>query len=408
MLRAQTTVRMHSVQTLSQLEDRIRAATSELIAQILTSEADNYVREAQMHLDKNNRRLVRRNGVSRQRTVQTSMGTICVRQPRVDDRREGQKFTSAILPPYIRRTNSVDGMIATLYLHGVSTVRMEPALREMLGSGFDSMSPAVVSGIIEKWQDLYKTWSQRPITKRYAYIWVDGIYTRVRTTGDKPCMLVVIGCDEHGTKETLAILDGEYESEISWTALLLDLKRRGLKAPRLAIGDGALGFWVAVGKVFPSTIHQGCTIHATRNVLDKLPKKLHATAKELLHEIFLAETREDAMQAFEVFRRTFIDKYPKAVASIENRVERLLAFYAFPAAHWKSIRSTNVIESMFATIRRRSRQTNGNGIREAALAMMFMLTQQAEKSWRKIDGFDHVANVLHGLEYKDGVLKMAA
>jgi transposase-like protein len=217
----------------------------------------------------------------------------------------------------------------------------------------------------------------------------------------------VIGCDEHGNKETLAILDGECESEISWSALLLDLKRRGLKAPRLAIGDGALGFWTAIGKVFPSTVHQGCTVHATRNVLDKLPKKLHDTAKQLLQEIFRAATLEDARKAYDIFKRTFIDKYPKAVATISDRLERLLAYYHFPAAHWKSIRSTNVIESMFATIRRRSKQTNGNGSREAALAMMFMLAKQAEKTWRKIDGFDHVANVLQGLEYNDGVLKMA-
>lgn len=408
MKKAQSRVRMHMVQTISQLENKVREALGELIGNLLMAEADAYIQEAQAALDEHNHRLVRRNGLSRERTVQTSMGTISVQQPRVDDRREGHRFTSAILPPYIRRTNNIDGMIATLYLHGVSTVRMEAALREMLGSSVTAVSPAVVTGIIEKWQSHYKAWSERPITKRYVYVWVDGIYTRVRTTNDKPCMLVVIGCDEHGNKETLAILDGEFESEISWTALLMDLKRRGLQAPRLAIGDGALGFWAAVNKVFPNTVHQGCTIHATRNVLDKLPKKLHATAKQLLHEIFQAATHEDAMQAYEVFKKTFVDKYPKAVATIEDRKERLLAYYAFPAAHWKSIRSTNVIESMFATIRRRSKQTNGNGSREAALAMLFMLAKEAEKSWRKIDGFEHVANVLQGLEYKDGVLKMAA
>jgi transposase-like protein len=407
MKKAQSKVRMHMMQTLSHLERRLREALDDVVSSLLTAEVDNYVREAQQYVDENNHRMVRHNGLSRERTVQTTMGTMTVQQPRVDDRREGHKFTSVILPPYVRRTENIDALVVTLYLHGVSTVRMEAALREMFGSSFSSMSPAVVSGIIEKWQELYEAWSKREITKRYAYIWVDGIYTTVRTTSDRPCMLVVIGCDEHGNKETLAILDGECESEISWSALLLDLKRRGLKAPRLAIGDGALGFWTAIGKVFPSTVHQGCTVHATRNVLDKLPKKLHDTAKQLLQEFFRAATLEDARKAYDIFKRTFIDKYPKAVATISDRLERLLAYYHFPAAHWKSIRSTNVIESMFATIRRRSKQTNGNGSREAALAMMFMLAKQAEKTWRKIDGFDHVANVLQGLEYNDGVLKMA-
>ncbi len=347
MKRMESKVRMHMMQTFSYLENSMREAMAEVNSMILSAEADNYLREARMYLDEHNHRLVRRNGLSQARTVHTTVGTITVEQPRVDDRREGHRFTSAILPSYIRRTTNIDGMVAILYLHGVSTVRMESALGEMLGSGFRSMSPAVVSGIIEKWQGLYEAWSTREITKRYAYIWVDGIYITVCTTSDRPCMLVVIGCDEHGTRETLAILDGECESEISWTALLLNMKRRGLKAPRLAIGDAALGSWAAIGKVFASTAHQGCTVHATRNVLDKLPKKLHDTAKQLLQEIFRAEKLDDARKAYEIFKKTFIDKYPKAVATIDSRRERLLSYYNFPASSRKSIRSTNVIESMF-------------------------------------------------------------
>ena len=288
---------------------------------------------------------------------------------------------------------------------------MEEVLRSIVGDRFASMSPAVVTGIIERWQGMYADWSERQITKRYAYLWVDGIYTKVRTTkptDDRPCMLVIIGCDERGEKELLAVVDGERESELSWTAVLTDLKRRGLTAPSLAIGDGALGFRAAINKVFPATKHQGCTIHALRNALDKLPKKLQEQAKAMLHEVFNASTREDAVTEFAAYKATFNDKYPKAVETIERRLSMLLSFYEFPAIHWKSIRSTNVIESAFATIRRRSKQTNGNASREAAVAMMFALAQHAEKTWRKIDGFNHIANVLDGVVYTDGELKIAA
>jgi transposase-like protein len=331
-----------------------------------------------------------------------------VRQPRVDDRRQGHTYTSAILPPYIRRTMNIDAMVATQYLHGVSTNRMEEALRSIVGEKFESMSPAVVTRIIERWQQMYRECSERQITKRYVYVWVDGIYTKVRTTNDRPCMPVVIGGDDRGEKELLAVVDGERESDLSWTAVLTDLKRRGLSAPSLAIGDGALGFWSAVNKVFPTTKHQGCTVHALRNALDKLPKKLQDHAKSMLHDVFNAPTEDDAKKMFAAYRRTFGEKYPKAVATIERRLPMLLSYYQFPASHWKSIRSTNVIESTFATIRRRSNQTNGNASRDAALAMMFTLAKHAEKTWRKIDGFNHIANVLDGFVYADGELKMVA
>jgi len=408
MNKAQATVRMESVQTNSVLEITLRSAAREMLEIALRAEADAYIRQAQSERDDRQRQMVVGNGLGQERTVQTSVGTMNVRQPRVHDRREGHHFTSAILPPYVRRTMQIDAMVATLYLHGVSTTRMEEALRSIVGGNFESMSPSVVTKIIERWQRMYREWSERKLEKRYVYVWVDGIYAKVRTTNDRPCMLVMIGCDEHGQKELLAVVDGERESELSWTAVLSDLKRRGLTAPRLAIGDGALGFWAAIDKVFPATNHQGCTIHALRNALDKVPKKLQEQVKSMLHEVFNAATKEHALEAFAAYKTTFTDKFPKAVETIERRLPMLLAFFDFPATHWKSIRSTNVIESTFATIRRRTRQTNGHASREAAVAMMFTLAIHAEKTWRKIDGFNHIANVLDGLTYADGVLKMAA
>ncbi len=408
MNKAQTKIEISTIQTPSTLEFLARDAAQRMIAAALRAEADEYV-DSHRHLkNAEGRQLVVGNGLSQARTVHTSVGTMKIQQPRVYDSRDGHHFTSAILPPYIRRTMEVESMVAVLYLHGVSTTRMEEALRSIVGDGITAMSPAVVCGIIERWQKLYSQWASRKIEKRYVYVWVDGIYTKVRTTNDRPCMLVVIGCDEHGQKEILSVIDGERESEISWTDTLTDLKRRGMQAPRLAAGDGALGFWSALSKVFPSTVHQGCTVHATRNALDKLPKKLREPALEKLHNIFMASTRQDAVEAFDAYSKTYGEKYPKAVATIESRLDKLLSFYSFPALHWKSIRSTNVIESTFATIRRRSKQTNGHGSREAALAMLFMMACKAQNTWRKIDGFDQIANVLEGLNYQDGVLNIAA
>lgn len=408
MNKAQAMVRMESVQTDSHLETVLRQAAQEMLAVALRAEADAYLEQAQMARDARNRRLVVGNGLSQERTVQTSLGTLKVRQPRIDDARAGHQFTSAILPPYVRRTMQIDALVATLYLHGVSTTRMQEALQSVVGGGITSVSPAVVSTIIERWQQTYQAWSERSLSKRYAYVWVDGIYTKVRTTNDRPCMLVVIGCDEDGSKELLAVVDGERESELSWTAVLTDLRRRGLTAPRLAIGDGAMGFWGALSKTFPATAHQGCTVHALRNALDKLPKKLHGQAKEMLHRIFDADSNDGALKAFAAYKATYGERHPKAVETIERRLSMLLSFYAFPAAHWKSIRSTNVIESTFATIRRRSRQTNGHASRDAAIAMMFTLARYAEKTWRKIDGFNHITNVLNGMVYNDGELPLAA
>ncbi len=244
-------------------------------------------------------------------------------------------------PESTRRTIEIEQLVPVLYLHGVSTGRMLEVLKSIAGDRFDSMSPATVTRIIESWQHEHDQWSKRRITKRYVYMWADGIYTKVRTTDHRPCMLVLIGCDEHGNKDLLAIYDGEQESELSWTAALTDLKNRGLQAPRLAVGDGALGFWGAINKVYPKTAHQGCTVHATRNVLDKLPKKLFDEVKPMVQDIFLAPTLKDAKDAINVFAASVRPKYPKAVEMLERRLDMLFSYYSFPAEHWKSIRSTS-------------------------------------------------------------------
>lgn len=408
MKKAQPMVQIESVQTQSLLEETVRAVAREMLVVALRAEADEYIQRYSNLRDDDGQRLVFGNGLAQERTVQTSFGAIKVRQPRVVDKRENEAFSSILLPPYMRRTQQIDALIPVLYLHGVSTGRMEAALESIVGPGVKSVSASVISGIMTQWQDKYSQWSKRSIEKRYVYIWADGIYAKVRTSNERPCMLVVIGCDEHGNKELLAINDGERESDMSWMSLLNDLKRRGLKAPKLAVGDGALGFWSAIGKVFPGTVQQGCLVHASRNVLDKLPKKIQKDAKGMLHQIFQATTREHAEEAYQAFKKTFQSKYPKAVESINRRVEMLLAYYDFPAEHWPSIRSTNVIESTFATIRRRTNQTNGHASREAALAMMFAMADMAQKGWRKIKGFRHIANILRGINYHDGELKLAA
>jgi putative transposase len=390
------------------LETIVREAAQQMLAVALRSEAEEYLERHRGIVGLDGLRQVVGNGVSRARTVHTSIGTMVVRQPRVDDRRPGESFESVILPPYVRRTMEIEQLVPVLYLHGVSTGRMLEVLKSIAGDRFDSMSPATVTRIIESWQHEHNQWSKRRITKRYVYMWADGIYTKVRTTDDRPCMLVLIGCDEHGNKDLLAIYDGERESELSWTVALTDLKNRGLQAPRLAIGDGALGFWCAINKVYPKTAHQGCTIHALRNVLDKLPKKLFDEAKSMVQDIFLAPTLKDAKDAFNVFAAAVRPKYPKAVETLERRLDMLLSYYRFPAEHWKSIRSTNVIESTFATIRRRTSQTNGHASREAALAMVFAMGMQASKTWRRIDGFNLILHVINGAQCIDGELKLAA
>ena len=394
----------------SELEQTLRTGAQKLLLAALEAEVENYLQGHRAAQDAAGRRLVVRNGYSAVRRVQTGLGTLEVQAPRVDDRREGERFTSRILPPYLRRTPSLENLIPLLYLKGISTSAMPQALEPLLGPKAAGLSPASIVRLIAGWQDDYQDWLKRDLSgEPVVYLWADGIYCNVRLSDERPCLLVVVGARQDGTKELLAIADGERESEQSWLGVLSDLKARGIKlAPKLAVADGALGFWPALEQVWPSCAKQRCWVHKTANVLDKLPKKLQPEAKERLHAIWQAPTRQDAEAAFEQFVTVYQAKYEKATGCLKKDRAVLLAFYDFPAEHWIHLRTTNPIESSFATIRHRARQTKGCGSRAATLAMMFKLGCECEKSWRRLNGCEQLPKLIQGIRFVDGVAEKAA
>ena len=395
------------------LEQIARAGARRALQQAIEDEVAEYVNAAREERDGAGRRLVVRNGHKDPRTILSGVGPIEVKQPRVNDRRVDEngvrfRFTSKILPPYLRKTRSIEDLVPWLYLKGISTGEMGDALVHL---GFDGsgLSHSSVSRMLEVWQTEYADWSKRDLTgKRYVYVWADGIYFGCRLTDDRPCVLVLMGATADGTKELLAVVDGQRESEASWTELLLDLKDRGLTiAPELATGDGSLGFWLALSKIFPSTKQQRCWVHKTANVLDKLPKSQQPAAKAMLHEIWMSATRANAIKVFDRFIATHEAKWPKAAACLEKDRAELLAFYDFPAEHWGHLRTSNPIESTFATVRLRTYRTKGPGSREAGLAMAFKLALKAEKGWRKLNGSAKLQEVIDGIVFVDGERKAA-
>ena len=397
------------------LTEVLRKGAQEMLATAIEAEVEEYIQEFAQLRDENGRRLVVRNGYMPEREIQTPIGRIEVRKPRVNDKRideEGNRirFSSSILPPYLRKTKSLEELIPWLYLKGISTGDFPDALASILGPGAGGLSPTSICRMKEHWQDEFEQWQQRSLEgKRYVYFWVDGIYFNIRLTDDRPCILVIIGATEDGRKELVAIQGGCRESEQSWRELLLGLKRRGLKVgPKLAIGDGALGFWKALRKTYGNTRTQRCWVHKTANILDKLPKGTQPAAKKHIHEIYLAETKEDAEKAFDFFVELYGAKFPKAVKCLEKDREDLLAFYDFPAQQWAHLRTTNPIESTFATVRLRTYKTKGAGSVDACLAMVLKLTQAAEKRWRRLLGYQHMPDVIAGVEFKDGVKVDAA
>jgi transposase-like protein len=364
--------------------------------------------------DRGHRRAVR-NGYMPERTILSGIGPLEVRQPRVDDRRlrdseGGQRFSSAILPRFMRKTPSLEALIPVLYLKGISTGDFSEALAAILGEGAKGLSASVITRLKEGWLEEHKQWSSRTLEdKEYVYLWADGIYANVRLDDERSCLLVLIGATREGKKELVAVSDGYRESKASWREMLLALKAQGLKmAGKLAIGDGALGFWAAAEEVFPGMKHQRCWVHKTANILDKLPKGVQSKAKAMLHEMYQAETKEAALKAYGLFIASFKDKYPKAVECLEKDEQALFTFYEFPAAHWIHIRTTNPIESTFATVRLRTVKTKGCGSRAATLSMVFKLCQEAEKSWRCLDGAKWIPMVLAGKRFIDGELKEQA
>ena len=341
---------------------------------------------------------------------QTGIGPVTVQVPKVRGRTgEAVVFRSALVPPYVRKTASLEAALPWLYLKGISTGEMQSALEALLGPQAKGLSPATVSRLKQSWREDYEAWRERRWDKdRWVYVWVDGIYSGLRAEQQRLCALVVVGVNERGEKHFLAIEDGVRESTQSWREVLLGLKHRGLQAPELAVGDGALGFWAALDEVYPQTRHQRCWMHKTGNVLNALPKSVQPKAKRALHDIWQAATREDAEQAFDQFIETYEPKYPKATATLVKDRDALMTFYDFPAVHWQHLRTTNPIESTFATIRLRHRRTKGSGTRRASLAMMFKLAQSAQKRWRRLNGHEQITYLLQGDKFIDGIRQAAA
>ena len=399
-----------ALESRSALEELLRQGARQMLQAAIENEVREYLSAHARAQDAAGRRLVVRNGHLPERDLVTGVGPVRVKQPRVRDRREGHRFTSAILPPFMRRVPSVDALIPVLYLKGISTGEFSEALEAILGPNAAGLSATNIVRLKEGWRNDYETWAARDLTaKRYVYWWADGVYFNVRLEPDRPCMLVIMGTLEDGTKELVAVWDGERESKASWLEVLRDLKARGLtEAPKLAVGDGALGFWAALEEQFPPTREQRCWVHKTANVLDKLPQRVRPHAKGLLHEMYLAPTRAEALKAYEHFIAHYEAKYPKAVECLVKDKDVLFTFYDFPAEHWAHIRTTNPIESTFATVRHRTRQTKGCGSRLATLTMVFKLAAQAQKHWRRLNGHHLIPNVIQGVKFIDGILEKAA
>jgi putative transposase len=406
----------HSVFKLTQpgtfcdpLTEVLRTGARALLAQAVEAEVAAFLDgHADVRTEDGRRRVVR-HGHLPEREIMTGIGPVTVRAPRVRDRAsQGEdriRFTSAMLPPYARRSKSLEVLIPVLYLKGVSTGDFAEALAALLGPDAGGMSASTVARLKEAWVEEHTRWSKRDLSaKRYVYVWADGIHVQARLEDDPQCLLVIIGATPEGNKELVGLVDGVRESAQSWRELLLDLKRRGLAmGPELAVADGALGFWQAVEEIWPNTRGQRCWVHKTANVLNKLPNSQQAKAKRALHEIWMAETRSDAEAAFDAFIETYGVKYDKAADCLIKDRQALLAFYDFPAEHWKHLRTTNPIESTFATVRHRTVRAKGCLSNRTALAMIFKLAQAAEKTWRRLDGNNQLPKVIRGVKFIDGV-----
>lgn len=394
----------------------LHTGAREMLAKAIQGEVERYVAAREHLVDAVGHRLVVRNGHLPGRTIQTSLGDVPVKQPRVRDRRpagERETFQSSILPPYLRRTKSIEELLPWLYLKGVSTGDFSEALAALLGQDAPGLSASTITRLKACWEIEFKEWQSRSLAgKKYVYLWADGVHFNVRLEdpgNTRQCILVLMGATVDGKKELLAVSDGYRESEQSWHELLLNVQSRGLTTdPKCATGDGALGFWSAVAKVFPTTRPQRCWVHKTANVLNKMPKGVQAKAKAMLHDIWMAETKADAEKAFDLFAETFGAKYAGAVACLEKDREALLTFYDFPAEHWIHLRTTNPIESTFATVRLRTAKTKGSGSRIACLTMVFKLALSAEKRWRALNGVKLLAELIEGVTFEDGVRKLAA
>ena len=391
------------------LTEVLRNGARALLAQAVEAEVAVLLGVHAGELTADGRQRLVRHGFLPKREIMTGIGPVAVRCPRVRDRvglgSQRIRFSSAILPPYARRSKSLEVLLPILYLKGISTGQFEEALVALLGKDAGGLSASTIARLKEAWSEEHARWSERDLSaKRYVYFWIDGIHVQARLEDNAQCLLVIIGATPDGKKELVGLIDGVRESGQSWRELLLDLKRRGLTiAPELAVADGALGFWQAIEEVWPQTRAQRCWVHKTANVLNKLPKSQQAKAKRALQEIWMAETKRDALMAFDAFVETWGVKYDKAVECLIKDRDALLTFYDFPAEHWKHLRTTNVIESSFATIRHRTVRSKGCLSNKTALAMIFKLAEAAEKSWRRLDGHNQLPKMILGIKFADGL-----
>ena len=391
------------------LTEVLRNGARVLLAQAVEVEVASFVDEHAAQLTEDGRRRLVRHGHLPAREIMTGIGPVAVRCPRVRDRvgegAERIRFSSAILPPYARRSKSLEVLIPVLYLKGISTGEFEEALVALLGKDAGGLSASTITRLKEAWSEEHARWSKRDLSaKRYVYFWVDGIHVQARLEDEGQCLLVIIGATPEGKKELVGLLDGVRESAQSWRELLLDLKRRGLvMGPELAVADGALGFWQAIEQVWPKTCGQRCWVHKTANVLNRLPKSQQPKAKRALQEIWMAATKNDALAAFDAFIETWGVKYDKAVECLVKDRDALLAFYDFPAEHWKHLRTTNIIESSFATVRHRTARSKGCLSNKTALAMIFKLAEAAQKSWRRLNGRNQLPKLIFGVKFADGI-----
>ena len=393
------------------LTEVLRQGAKKLIAEAVQAELEELLEEYQDQRDAEGRQRLVRHGYLPKREIQTGIGGVEVRIPRIKDRGSGEpseeviRFQSSLVPPYLRRSKKVEELLPLLYLKGISTGDFSEALSALLGADAPGLSPKSISRLKQKWVGEYKQWCQRDLSKkRYVYVWVDGVYANVRFDDARLCLLVMIGARADGKKELIAVEDGYRESEQSWWELLRDVRARGLaQCPKLAVGDGALGFWKALAKVYGNTRQQRCWMHKTGNILNYLPKAVQPKAKKALHQIWMAETREEAFKAFNEFIATYELKFPKAAACLAKDREELLAFYDFPAEHWPHLRTTNPIESTFATIKLRTAKTRGCLSRLTMLTMVFKLSRSAEKRWRRLQGYRRLGEVVENVRFVNGI-----
>lgn len=399
----------------SDLEEVLREGARKMLQTVIEKEVEDFLTKHKESKDEDGYSLAVRNGYAPEREILTGIGPIKIKKPRVDDRglsqlKGAERFTSQLLPRFLRRVPSIDNLLPVLYLKGISTGDFQTTLSAILGENAKNISANTIVRLKEVWEEEYIKWSKRDLSgKKYVYFWADGIHLNIRLEKERPCILVIMAADSEGNKELLAVSDGISESKISWKDILLDLQDRGLQeGPKLAVGDGALGFWSALSEVYPDTEHQRCWVHKTRNILDKIPRSMRPQAKDNIHAMYMAPSKKEALKGYNKFKKLYEDKYPKAIECLEASKDQLFTFYDYPAVHWTHIRTTNPIESTFATVRLRTYKTRSCGNRKTTFTMVFKLALESQKRWKKLKGYKMIPLILKGNKFIDGELQKTA